>query len=65
VFEAKLKNTFAACYVKTLVGYTIWSKVITNDWYEQYCGLDYKDWNSTGEFSIKGVLGEGIGTEIA
>lgn len=57
VFEAMFKDTFAACYVKTLQGYTIWSKVISNNWYEQYCGSDYKDWNATGEFNIKGVYG--------
>lgn len=48
VLGATFKETFAACYVKTLLGYTIWNKVISNDWFEQYCGSDYKDWYATG-----------------
>jgi hypothetical protein len=57
VFEAMFKDTFAACYVKHLEGCTIWSKAISNDWFEDNCGADYKDWSATAEFNIKGVYG--------
>jgi hypothetical protein len=48
VLTAPLHDTFAACYVKTSDGYTLWNKVISNTFYEDYCGNDYKDWANTG-----------------
>lgn len=64
VLTAPFHDTFAACYVKTSQGYTLWSKVVTNNFYEQNCGKDYKDWANIGEFTVKGVYGIGIGKEI-
>ena len=65
VLTAPLRQTFAACYVKTESGYTLWNKVVTNTLYEKICGKDYKDWANMGKFTIKGVYGEGVGNEIA
>lgn len=65
VLTAPLRDTFAACYVKTSEGYTIWSKVVTNPFFEKYCGEDSQDWANMGDFQIKGVFGAGIGTEIS
>lgn len=48
VLTAKLHDTFAACYVKTADGYTLWSKVISNTFFEERCGSDYKDWANNG-----------------
>jgi hypothetical protein len=42
------KDAFVALYMKHLKGYTIWSKVISNDWFKHNCGADYKDWSATG-----------------
>lgn len=62
VLTAPLHDTFAACYVKTSEGYTLWNKVIANSFYEDNCGKDYKDWANIGEFNISGVFGLGVGT---
>jgi hypothetical protein len=64
VMEKTFHDTFAACYVKTADGYTLWNKVDANPYYEEQCGGDSKDWVNLNEFSIKRVYGEGIGTEI-
>ncbi len=65
VLGAALHDTFAACYVKTPEGYTLWNKVISNAYYEENCGQDYKDWANIGEFDIKGIFGVGIGAEMS
>lgn len=44
VFSALFRDTFAACYVKSPDGYTLWNKVIVNTFYEKHCGQDEKDW---------------------
>lgn len=64
LLTAKFRDPFAACYVKTAEGYTLWSKVITNSYFEDRCGGDNKDWANMGEFKIGGVFGAGVGTEI-
>lgn len=63
-FSAMLKEKFMACYVKDRTSYTLWSKVTTNDWYEKYCGEDYKDWLAEGSWNIDGIWGVGIGTPL-
>jgi hypothetical protein len=40
-------------------------RVISNNWSEDNCGEDFKDWSATGEFNIKGIYGQGIRSEIA
>jgi hypothetical protein len=61
VLTAPMRETFSACYVKTINGFTIWNKVVSNDFYERYCGKDDKDWANMGLFTIKGLYGDGIG----
>ncbi len=63
-FSAILKYKFSACYVKVGTGYTLWSKVTSNAFYEQHCGEDYKDWMVEGNFNIDGIYGVGIGTQL-
>ena len=36
--------------------------MLENEWFEEQCGQDNKDWVSLGEFEVLGVYGEGIGT---
>ena len=60
----EFSDDFSACYVKTDIGYTMWSKVISNVFYDKYCGLDKEDWVNSGKFTIKRIYGLGIGTEI-
>ena len=51
-----------ACYVKTSDGFKLWNKVVSNKFYEEYCGNDYKDWLDSGLFKLDAVYGEGIHT---
>ena len=64
VLTATFKNTFSACYVKAGDSYTLWSKVYENDFYEDLCGKDEKDWMASGSFEVQGIYGMGIGTQL-
>ena len=63
-FTAPLKEVFSACYVKVGKEYTLWSKVYHNDFFEETCGSDNTDWYETGDFSVQGVYGVGIGSPL-
>lgn len=64
VFSALFHDTFAACYIKNGEEYTLWSKVVSNSYFEKNCGSDYKDWMHTGDYNIDKVYGIGIGTKL-
>ena len=58
-FTNPLRDTFSACYVKTQTGYILWNKVISNKFYEQYCGHDTQNWLKSPLFTVKSIVGEG------
>lgn len=61
VLSAPLRDAFSACYVKTMNGFLLWNKVVSNRYFEEYCGKDDKDWANMGLFKIVGVYGDGLG----
>ena len=61
---APFKETFSSCYVKAGESFTLWSKVADNEFFEEYCGEDYKDWKENGGFTVEGIYGVGIGARL-
>ena len=64
VFKALFKRTFSACYVKAGDSYTVWSKMLENKFYNEYCGEDSEDWLLSSDFKTEGIYGVGIGTPL-
>lgn len=64
VLTAPLKEKFSACYIKIGKSLILWNSVISNEYYEEVCGKDQKDWANINEFQIQGIYGEGIGTQL-
>lgn len=63
-FSERFKYPFAACYVKSDKSYLLWNKVIQNQFFEKYCGSDYKDWYNEG-FKVEGIYGVGVGMPLS
>ena len=63
--EAAYKPNFAACYVRSANGYSLWNTVASNTFYEENCGEDNEDYAASSDYRIISKLGEGRGAHIS
>jgi hypothetical protein len=71
--ESVFKPNFGACYAVKNVGgkktYELWNKVVTNAWYEEFCGKETEDYyaltqGASPKYKLDGTIqGEGKGVE--
>jgi hypothetical protein len=60
------KPNFSACYAKPVGGTPqLWNEVITNNFYDLYCGKDTEDYLYNSQYEKISEEGVGVGTLIS